>query len=267
MLETIVIQVTTRCPFDCPQCYIEKGSREMDFDVAKSIVNWALKNNVQMVQFTGGEPMVYPHLEELVKYCHLNGLLTAIATSGYNCSSSKLQQLENSGVDAICVSLNGFKKNTDFLTRRTFQYAVNALTKLKEHNITSFINFVITKDNYSELEAVSRFAKEHEVEKIILLRPFGKCFKNAMLSRNELLNLKCFCDNEEGFLQVENCYLEYWSVVYDRECFCNDATKKTLFFTVDGYLKPCSKSRTYSYENPDDIIRGFSFDGRCLFNE
>lgn len=88
-----------------------------------------------------------------------------------------------------------------------------------------------------------------------------------MLSRNELLNLKCFCDNEEGFLQVENCYLEYSSVVYDRECFCNDATKKTLFFTVDGYPKPCSKSRTYSYENPDDIIRGFSFDGRCLFNE
>ena len=266
MLETIVIQVTTQCPFNCSQCYMEKGTQEMDFNNAKSIVNWALKNNVQMVQFTGGEPMIYSHLEQLVKYCHWNGLLTTVATSGYGCSSSKIQGLEKAGLNAICVSLNGFLKKTDVLTRTTFDYAVQALNLLKDSSICSFINCVITRDNFAELKAISSFAKEKKVEKIILLRPFGNHFSEVMLLREDLTKLKILCDKENDLLQVENCYLEYWSEVYGQDILCEDAAKTSVFFRADGKVQPCSKCFGYYSEDADDLIKNFSFKGECLFN-
>ena len=40
--ETIVLQVTTKCPYNCPQCYMKRGDHNMPINVAKSIVDEAV---------------------------------------------------------------------------------------------------------------------------------------------------------------------------------------------------------------------------------
>ncbi len=65
------------CNLDCVFCYVD-GSREGGWDsaAAKKIFDEAKELGMQKIQLTGGEPLLYPSLEEVLD--HLTGLDTEI---------------------------------------------------------------------------------------------------------------------------------------------------------------------------------------------
>ena len=79
--ETIVLQVTTKCPYNCPQCYMKRGDHNMPINVAKSIVDEAVHLGAKAIQITGGEPLFYPYVFELIEYASIAGLNSLLATS------------------------------------------------------------------------------------------------------------------------------------------------------------------------------------------
>ena len=83
-LETLVLQVTTRCPYHCPQCYMQRGQEDLSLDVAKRYIDWACEQGAGAVQITGGEPLVYPDLCDLLAYIREKHMYSLLATSGWD---------------------------------------------------------------------------------------------------------------------------------------------------------------------------------------
>lgn len=77
--------LTERCNFKCPYC---RGLRDdcqgdMPLDKAYEVLDQWCNQGLKNVRFSGGEPLLYPHLEELVSYCAWNGVQrVAISTNG-----------------------------------------------------------------------------------------------------------------------------------------------------------------------------------------
>lgn len=106
--ELINIEVTDRCPLNCPQCYCKlNNGKDIDKDTAITIIKQAASLIIKYINISGGETLLYPYLLELISICSANNILCNIAISGWNFSDTALSHLTKNRIHRIFVSLNG----------------------------------------------------------------------------------------------------------------------------------------------------------------
>ena len=75
-----------RCNYDCAYCPAEihdNSSLHTDIEILKSTVNRLVELGDIRISFTGGEPTVHPHIEELINYCKHVGIgWISVTTNG-----------------------------------------------------------------------------------------------------------------------------------------------------------------------------------------
>jgi MoaA/NifB/PqqE/SkfB family radical SAM enzyme len=105
------IAVTNSCNAKCDFCNFATGKvhkkdlRWIDpkqFDRALSILH---ERNVRYVSFFGGEPLVHPHLAEMIGMAVAKGMGPAVITNGW-LLNTKLDQLAAAGLKSIYVSID-----------------------------------------------------------------------------------------------------------------------------------------------------------------
>ena len=75
-----------RCNYDCAYCPAEihdNSSPHTDIEILKSTVDRLIALGDVRISFTGGEPTVHPHIEELINYCkHVGVGWVSVTTNG-----------------------------------------------------------------------------------------------------------------------------------------------------------------------------------------
>ena len=108
---TLVAEVTHRCPLGCPYCSnpteLVTRSRELSPAVWREALDDAADLGVVQVHFTGGEPLLYDGLEELVAHAEARELYTHLVTSGLPRGKDRLPELAKAGLTAVQLSLQG----------------------------------------------------------------------------------------------------------------------------------------------------------------
>ncbi len=100
--------VTDRCNFSCPYC---RGLRsdcagEMDVQFARGALGAWMADDLRNVRFSGGEPMLYPHIAELVEMARAGGVRRiAISTNG-SFHLARYEELLRAGVNDFSISLD-----------------------------------------------------------------------------------------------------------------------------------------------------------------
>ena len=236
----------------------------MSLDVAKNYIDEAVGLGAKAVQLTGGEPLVYPHLREVIRYASDAGLMTILATSGYGCSDEMCADLESCGLTVLCVSVNGISQATNHKSRSTFAESLSALHTVKSYDIFCFLNVVVTDDNIQELDVLSKYAQNHGVSGINILRPVpshdGKYVPH--FSEETLRKLVEITRKSPDLFNVEGCHTEYWKYLTGKPFSCQDIGKKTYFVNVDGSVSPCSKTMQYKYHSLSEMLSRYS-DWEC----
>lgn len=78
--------VTTRCNSHCKFCSIwsdpKYKSNESSISHRLHILSQLKQLGVKSIDFTGGEPLLYPHLPELIRQAHYMGFFTSLTTNG-----------------------------------------------------------------------------------------------------------------------------------------------------------------------------------------
>ncbi len=100
--------LTDRCNFKCPYC---RGLREdisgtLPYDEALRTLKIWCKNGLRNVRFSGGEPTLYPWLENVVDYCKSNGVQRIALSTNGSANWDKYEALIKAGVDDFSVSLD-----------------------------------------------------------------------------------------------------------------------------------------------------------------
>lgn len=91
------ISLTNRCNFDCPTCPMGKwrNSDAPRWPLCNAeLIPWLQKNVISsqwVVELTGGEPSLYPEIDELMEWLSKNGYRTLVKTNG----SGNLKHLPN----------------------------------------------------------------------------------------------------------------------------------------------------------------------------
>ena len=126
---------------------------------------------------SGGEPLLYPALGELLRAAHAAGLATTVTTNGMLLDR---RQLDIFGLDCdlIAISLDGVPDSHDFMrgSPRAFEDDVRAAEGLRRSGVPFGFIFTLTFHNMHELDWVAQFAVEQGAKLLQLhpLEPVGR---------------------------------------------------------------------------------------------
>jgi len=93
------VEVTDACDLTCPGCYRHRleGHRPLD-EVKEDILACRRLTNCDRIGVAGGEPLIYPHLLEVVEFIAKNGMKPLLLTNGERLTPELVRDLKVAGV-------------------------------------------------------------------------------------------------------------------------------------------------------------------------
>ena len=170
---SINIELTTKCPLECPQCYLgfNKEVKHIDKDIAIKRIREAGEMGVRIVCLSGGETLCYPYIYELAEAASQYCGAAFVALSGYGLNEAVYDNLKNK-VSGIFISLNGSTFNINKVTRAGFDYAISALELLyKKAYKHIWINWVMYSHNIYDFDNMIMLAEKYGVYCIVIMAP------------------------------------------------------------------------------------------------
>lgn len=207
----INIELTDRCPLNCPYCYKElENSINLDFSVLSKALHEFSANGGKYVLLSGGEPLLYPHLLEAIQLCNKLGLKTSISTSGFEIDESYLNNLFRSGLNTLYISLNSHDPEINSLSRDGYEYAINAMELCQKSQLPYKLNSVIRHDNINLLPEFINFAKKMGALGIDILsnkpNKYGVVF--SPLDNDDFNQLIYIFRQNNDYLTYQTCFTQ-----------------------------------------------------------
>lgn len=195
--------LTSRCNFACPYCRGVEGFKgDLPFEDAKEVVQQWVNGGLKNIRFSGGEPTLYPKLNELVE-CAKNGGIehVAISTNGYS-DISLYESLWHSGVDDFSISLDACCSSVGDMMAGNIDGAWNKVIdniKIISGLAYTTVGIVMDDSNIGELENMAEFAYSLGVSDIRILSAAqwnnkekfkNLCSNKQILSKNPILKYR-----------------------------------------------------------------------------
>ena len=172
---TIMLSVTDTCDAACITCDRWKNKadpRELSIQEWKNLLLQISKWIPHCyVTFTGGEPFTKKDFCSLLEYAHKLGLYSHLSTNGNFFDERNCDYIIGAGVDLIQFSLNSISAETHDRykgIKGLHNKIISAIRQIKKRKPGQKIGvtFVITKDNYRELNDFASFMRDLGVDSI-----------------------------------------------------------------------------------------------------
>lgn len=244
--ESLHVELTAKCPLNCPQCYKNRSEAELPYELMLDIIRQAGKMKIFQIALGGGEPLLYPRLDEIISEINLGGMASSVTTSGYALTKEYLNRLQNAGLNHIQISLNGSNKEIHSLSRDGFEYGISALNLLIKSDISFGINYVLRKDNIDDFPALMELAKKHNASNINILRykpSVNEHFSDIDPSGDQLLLFADTIRKTKGIhIKVDSAFSGLLCFLNGRTSFFSGCGAGRRFLAIDaeGYFRPCS---------------------------
>lgn len=289
MLKEVKIELTNKCSRNCKHCSsnatsISENLKELDFENVCKIIKEANLMQVETIVFTGGEPLMYDRLPDLIELTTKLGMKSTIYTFAYRTEEilNKYRNLISLGLNKIIYSLaDSLSEEEDvsiYSKEDFFDRVFNGNSaKLGFH-------YTVSRDSYQRLETIvnetiDMFKTKEYFDKVSLLRfvPHGKGTFNMDLSKDELLSIKNFylkSINKDrirlgtpwNILGIQNtpCIIadEIMIIGFDGIAYPCDSIKYFTKLGVSGNIKENSILEMYNSEYFSNI-RKFNTDNYC----
>lgn len=155
---TLRIVLTTDCNYKCKYCFAEgekdKNKRVLDLEDLKKILLISKEFGITNIKLTGGEPLLYPKLEELLKYIREIQIPYVDLTTNISCLNTKnIEMLNKYKVNALTLSLNTLKKEKFIHLSEFNNYEMilkNLNMVIEKFTGKIRVNCIIFDENYKE---------------------------------------------------------------------------------------------------------------------
>ena len=108
---TSILQIhpSLRCNLSCSHCYSSSGPvghTELDVATICDVISDAAAMGYQVISVSGGEPLMYRGLDDVLTHAKSLGLRTTVTTNGFFTGRDQLSRLREL-VDVLAISLDG----------------------------------------------------------------------------------------------------------------------------------------------------------------
>lgn len=201
-LLSMEIEFSRICNFRCYYCYVPDRSEcgnELSREEIKDVILQSKKLGARKIIILGGEPSIYPHLLEMLRFLGKEGLEIEMFTNGSGVDKSLAAVLAEEKVRVVLKLNSRDEAIQDQLAGKkgAFRIINRALAILQEAGYPSTERFlaistVICRQNIEELPAMWQWLREEKIEPYFeIITPQANALKNIWLSvdSNELKKL------------------------------------------------------------------------------
>ncbi|MGB3223332.1 MAG: radical SAM protein [Desulforhopalus sp.] len=173
-LLSLELELSRLCNLRCIYCYASSGvalENELTLDEIFNVIDQARGLGAKkIIVLGGGEPLVYPHIMEVIEYIREKNLIVDLFTNGLALTSEVAEKLYALGVGVV-LKMNSLKPEVqDYLGGKAGTLAgINkALAALQdagypdeEHSLG--VETIICRPNYEELPELWRWARKEGI--------------------------------------------------------------------------------------------------------
>jgi MoaA/NifB/PqqE/SkfB family radical SAM enzyme len=167
----LILSPTLKCNLRCKGCYtLGYGmGHELPLELAARILKECEELGIYFVTMLGGEPMVYPHLFDLIE--RHPGIFFQIYTNGTLLTRENAQRFADYGNVAVVLSIEGGEEETDsWRGKGVYRKIMQAFEYLNTVGITIGTSATVTRQN---VEVVS---SDEFIDKMIALGSFAQMY-------------------------------------------------------------------------------------------
>lgn len=169
-LKTIEIFPTMKCNINCSMCSVEKyktvKGKELCLEDYENIARQGAELGAFSIAILGGEPLLYPKLNDLIRVFKKHHFLVDVVSNGLLATYNRLVELRSAGLDAICFSLDNVeRKKNDAIRGKQghFDAVLSAIDSALAVGIRPMIGTVFFPGKLGEGIAVQEFAKDRNL--------------------------------------------------------------------------------------------------------
>ena len=192
-LLSLELELSRVCNLRCVYCYASSGiplQNELSFSEITNGVEQAAGLGVKkIIILGGGEPLLYPHLFEVIDFIRAKGVIVDLFTNGLTLTKDVARKLCSRGVGVVLKMNSRNPEVQDALAGKsgTHEAICNALTALQDagypnERCSLGIETIICEPNYSELPDLWRWAREQGIVPYIeAMTMQGRAIENGNL--------------------------------------------------------------------------------------
>lgn len=121
-----------RCNLSCTYCNeYDDFSKPVPLGTMKERIDHLHRLGTTIVTISGGEPLLHPELDDLIRYIRSRGIITGMITNGYLLTAERIQRLNRAGLDHIQISIDNVMP--DDVSKKSLKVLDKKLQLLAEH--------------------------------------------------------------------------------------------------------------------------------------
>jgi MoaA/NifB/PqqE/SkfB family radical SAM enzyme len=137
-----------RCNLACTYCNeFDDFSKPVPIEEMHRRIDKLGALGTSVVTISGGEPLMHPELDEVIRRIRANGMVAGLITNGYLLVAERIQRLNRAGLEWLQISIDNV--NPDDVSKKSLKVLDKKLQLLAEHadfhvNINSVVGSGIT---------------------------------------------------------------------------------------------------------------------------
>ena len=122
-----------RCNIDCGYCNeYDKVSSPVPAATMRRRIDKLAELGTSVVAFSGGEPMLHPDLDGLIRHIRQHGMMAGLITNGYYLVPKRIKELNRAGLDFLQISIDNV--DPDEVSKKSLKLLDKKLQDLRDHS-------------------------------------------------------------------------------------------------------------------------------------
>jgi MoaA/NifB/PqqE/SkfB family radical SAM enzyme len=121
-----------RCNLSCTYCNeFDDSSEPVPLEEMYRRIDRLATLGTTLIVISGGEPLLHPQLDDIIRRIRSRGMIVALITNGYLLTAERIEQLNRAGLDHLQISIDNVQP--DEVSKKSLKVLDQKLRLLAEH--------------------------------------------------------------------------------------------------------------------------------------
>lgn len=244
------------CNLQCPECPVGAGvltrkGDQMTSTTFTKILDEAGPRLMWINLYFQGEPMINPHVAEMIAEATKRNIYTCMSTNGHYLSEKRCAQLIESGLSSLVVSLDGITPTTYSHYRKggdlkKVQEGIKRMVEMRQLSERKrpyiSVQFVVFRHNEHEIADLRNWCRSIGADKLELKSAQINDFGNQTVAPSSIDRFSRYKTQPDGSFEIKKRLYNHCSKQWG-----------SAVISWDGQMAPCCYDKDLEY-SPGNII-------------